>query len=36
MKRYLTLLIIGLLFCLGACAAPGSDQPTPEAEGSKQ
>jgi ankyrin repeat protein len=30
-KGYFTLLVIGLLFCLCACAKPGSDRPTPEA-----
>jgi hypothetical protein len=30
-KGYFTLLVICLLFCLGACKGSGSDQPTPEA-----
>jgi ankyrin repeat protein len=30
-KRQLPLLTVGLLSCLCACAAPGSEQPTPEA-----
>src|SRR5258708_10384604 len=30
-KKYLRVLIVGLLFCLCACAEPADDQPTPEA-----
>src|SRR6202140_5695661 len=30
-KRHFKLFIVGLLWCLCACAEPGSDQPTPEA-----